>query len=343
MSIVGYNGSMKVGVDVGALAGVANSGPSGVYRVTQEFLRTLEKYPTNYDFVTYRPEYFSPGWNYLELPLRLLKDRVEAYIGLSQALPKFYTGKKVLLVYDLGFEHYPKLYENPARLKRISQESVSRADAIVTMSLNTKEDLIRLYNCDSKKISVTYGGVSPSFIPRNEEDIREVRKRYNLQGDFFIFVGQNRQVKNIQFLIKVFEEVKKVQKDIFLVIVGRGYQIINSDAVRVLGRVPDRELSALYSEARSFVTASLYEGFGLPIVEAMACKCAVIASKVGALPDVVDDAGFLLQQNSQAKYTEAILLLAQDRQVRLDLANKGLERSKKFSWNRFTKDVVGQI
>jgi len=181
------------------------------------------------------------------------------------------------------------------------------------------------------------------FIPRDEEEIMGVRKRYNLQGDFFIFVGQNRQVKNIQFLIKVFEEVKKVQKDISLVIVGRGYQIINSDAVRVLGRVPDKELSALYSDARAFVTASLYEGFGLPIVEAMACKCAVISSKVGALPEVVDEAGFLLQQNSQAEYIEAILLLAQDRQVRLDLANKGLERSKKFSWNRFTKDIVGQI
>jgi len=340
---MGYNRNMKVGVDVGALDGVRDAGPSGVYRVTQEFLRTLKEYPTNYEFLSYRPSYLSLGWNYLELPIRLIKDRVDAFIGLSQALPRFYRGKKVLLVYDLGFEHYPKLYENSARLKRISQDAVSSADAIVTMSENTKEDLIRLYGCKSKQISVVYGGVNNVFTPRSSEEIESVRKRYNLYEDFFIFVGQNRQVKNIQFLIKVFEEAKKIQKDIFLVIVGRGYHNISSNAVRVLGRVPDKELSALYSTSYGLIAASLYEGFGLPIIEAMACKCPVVASEVGALPEIVGDGGILLKQNNQSEYVETILMLASNRQVRLDLANKGLERSMKFSWKRFTKEVVGLI
>jgi len=340
---MGYNRNMKVGVDVGALDGVRDAGPSGVYRVTQEFLRTLKEYPTNYEFLSYRPSYLSLGWNYLELPIRLIKDRVDAFIGLSQALPRFYRGKKVLLVYDLGFEHYPKLYENSARLKRISQDAVSSADAIVTMSENTKEDLIRLYGCKSKQISVVYGGVNNVFTPRSSEEIESVRKRYNLYEDFFIFVGQNRQVKNIQFLIKVFEEAKKIQKDIFLVIVGRGYHNISSNAVRVLGRVPDKDVSALYATSYGLITASLYDGFGLPIIEAMACKCPVVASEVGALPEIVGDGGILLKQNNQSEYVETILMLASNRQVRLDLANKGLERSMKFSWKRFTKEVVGLI
>lgn len=335
--------SMRVGIDVGAIDGFESAGISGVYRVTQQFLRTLEKYSTNYEFISYKPRYICAGWNYFELPLRLMRDRTEAYIGLSQALPRFYHGRKVLLVYDLGFEHYPKLYENSKRLKRISRYSVSRADKVVTMSQNTKDDLVRLYGCDEKKISVSYGGVSGLFVPRDEDQIAKARKRYNLYGNFFIYVGQNRQIKNVQFLIKVFEEAKKVQNDVFLVIVGRGYQGMNSSVVRVLGRVPDKELSALYSASYGFITASLYEGFGLPVIEAMVCGCPVVASGVGALPEIVADAGLVLSQNNLAEYVEAVVLLARDRQVRHDLIIKGLERSKKFSWNRFVKDVIGQI
>lgn len=335
--------SMRVGVDVGAIDGFRSAGMSGVYRVTQQFLHTLEKYSTNYEFISYKPSYICAGWNYLELPLRLMKDKIEAYIGLSQALPRFYKGRKVLLVYDLGFEHYPKLYENSNRLKRISKDSVSRADKIVTMSQNTKEDLIRLYGCDERKISVSYGGVSDLFVQRDKDQIEKARKRYNLYGNFFIYVGQNRQIKNIQFLIKVFEEAKKIYDDISLVIVGRGYQGMNSSVVRVLGRVPDRELSALYSVSYGFVTASLYEGFGLPVIEAMACGCPVVASGVGALPEIVGDAGLVLSQNNLTEYVEAVVWVAKDRELRHNLILKGLGRSGKFSWNRFTKDVIGQI
>ncbi len=354
---------MKIGVDAGCLAVTDKRLKVGVYQVTFNLLKELGKIDRRTDFLLFS---FQPiekkimrllgprfknivalpkkGWRFFALPKSLYLNKVDLFIGPSQALPYFCPCSSLVIVHDLGFEHYPWCYsESYRQLRRITRQAVKKANLIVAVSLATKKDLIKFYRVPQEKIKVVYEGVDPFFKPVKDK---------KTVPPYFLFVGALKPIKNIPFLLQGFARfLTQTKKNFFLVLSGgdlwldpeipRKIKELNlSKNLRQLGFVPEKDLPALYSGATAFVSPSLYEGFGLTLLEAMACGCPVIAGNTGAQPEVVGKAGILVDLTDVAALTQAMLKISTDLKFRSQLAAVGLVRAKQFSWEKFAQKII---
>ena len=235
-------------------------------------------------------------------------------------------------------------------LNRWVPHSVAQADAVIAVSEATCRDLIELYQTPPAKIKVLYHGVSSNFRPVIEPlQIQEVRQKYGLgQSPFILSVGTVQPRKNYQRLIQALAQVKG---EIKLVIAGgKGWSYENILAevdkqglqgrVHFPGFVAEADLPALYSAATIFVYPSLYEGFGLPILEAMACGLPVIASDQSSLPEVVGKAGLLIKPGEVEAIATAINRLLGDEALRQALSSAGLARAAEFTWDKMAAQLV---
>ena len=256
----------------------------------------------------------------------------------------------VTMVHDLSHILYPE-YHPKERVEYLDKElkkSLDTSDKIIAISNATKDDLIKYNLADAKKIEVIYNGVSSSFKPLHQHDKSdEILKKYDLKvKSYFLFVGTLEPRKNLQLLLKSYMlYIQKVQDPTPLILVGGGgwksevfdellQEALNSLHVKALGFVKDEELAVLYAGAKVFVYPSVYEGFGLPPLEAMASQTAVITSNVSSLPEVVEDAGMLIDPLDEEKLLEAMMLLDTHDELRNSYEQKGLIQAKKFSWDR---------
>ncbi|MDO8451754.1 MAG: glycosyltransferase family 1 protein [bacterium] len=357
---------MIIGVDAGALAVTDERLKVGVYRVTSELLKTLtvldEK--NDYRLYSFRPIEQgimdtlgrrmtnvvlapSTGWLSVRLPIELMRKPVDIFLGLSQALPQN-SSYNIGFVYDVGFLHQPENYHGAApKLRKQTEVAVSRSDHIITISHASKSDLVNAYPGVSAKISVAYPGVSHEFKPGGDV--------FRPSRPYFLTVGSLSKVKNIPTLIRAFARCIKTMKVPYsLILAGGDYwknpeimrTIEETDASRFLslpGYIPDSELPAYYRGARAFVTVSPYEGFCLPVVEAMACGCPVIGARSGGTAEVIGDAGICIDPFDEARIADALFTLAQDQKTRDRLRLLGLKRSRLFSWNAFGTHVLNKI
>lgn len=232
--------------------------------------------------------------------------------------------------------------------------TVRFADAIIADSECTRRDIVRLLRVPDERIRVIYPGVGESFRPQSARQIDACRLRYSLPKEYILYVGTIEPRKGVATII---EALARASARHHLVIAGkRGWywesalrrvSALNlEEQVHVLDYVPDADLPALYSGAKAFVFPSRYEGFGLPVLEAMACGCPVICSSTSSLPEVVGEAALLVTPGDPDLLAEAIDLLVDSADLQQDLRERGLRRAGRFTWEdtaHLTLEVYGQV
>lgn len=354
-------GKVKIGVEAGCLGIKDERLKVGVYQVTFNLLQQLGKSDRKNEYLLYsflpiskevlshfgkrmknilvRPTF---GWNYLALPLRLLKDKPDFFLGPSQSLPAFLPCPSIVIVHDLGYEHCPEFYKDFQKLRNNTQRAIGKASRIIAVSEFTKKDLRETYQISEEKISVAYEGIDPIFRPQPQIKIAK---------PYFLFVGALKKSKNIPRILQAFAEFLRLSKKDFSLVLAGGDLWLDKeiapmikkfglkDEVKFLGFVPKKNLPGLYSGATAFVSPSLYEGFGLTLLEAMACGCPVIAANTGAQPEVIGEAGILIDPENVSEITRALIKIATDLNFRQKLIGLGLARAKKFSWKKFSEEI----
>jgi glycosyltransferase involved in cell wall biosynthesis len=227
-----------------------------------------------------------------------------------------------------------------------------RATRVMTVSDSSKRDIVRLFGTDPDKISVIYNAYDERFgVEPREEDVVRVRERYQLHDEFVLYAGNVKPHKNLERLIEAFDIVRKRGLDhLKLVLIGDDiskyaalrravHQHQLHKYVRFLGYLPEETLAVMYRLAGVFVFPSLYEGFGLPPLEAMASGTPVVTSNVSSLPEVAGDAAILVDPYDPHAIAEGIHRVLTDEALRRDLRRKGLARAHQFSWEASVRRV----
>lgn len=252
----------------------------------------------------------------------------------------------VLTFYDVTPLLYPQTVSLKARIFfRIAATLALRAAShILTVSEATRADLTRYFSVPPEKISLTPLAADPRFQPQPSAEIDRIRAKYDLPTRFVLYFGANKPHKNLPALIDAFSQLN-TRHTPPLIIGGfwdrrypqpqqRAAQLRLGESVRFLGAVDDADLPALYSAATVFLFPSLYEGFGLPVLEAMSCGTPVACANTSSLPEIVGEAGRLFDPHAMVEIKEAMGALLEDDSLRADLSVQGLERATLFSWHR---------
>lgn len=264
--------------------------------------------------------------------------------------------KTVVTIHDLAAQYLEQYYKFPGRLylNKATEYCAKNASHIIAVSESTKRDLVQQFSVPGEKITVVYEGYDRDvFRPRALSESLALAKKYNFSKEYLLTVGTVQPRKNYKRLIKAFSSVSKQYPELNLVIVGKkGWlcediyklprQLHISQNVHFLGHVPDNELPILYSGAKAFVFPSLYEGFGLAPLEAMACGAPVVISDVSSLPEVGGDAATYVVPTSVASIEKGIrTVLSAKPGEREKLVEVSLLRASKFSWEQAAKETVG--
>ncbi len=260
----------------------------------------------------------------------------------------------LLTVHDLSFAHFPEVY-TPTLVNYLNQVvpwSVERATHILADSYATKLDLVRLWGVSEQKITVLYSGVDVSFRPISDHArLTAVRQKYGLgSAPYLIAVGTIQPRKNYQMLIRAFAPIARRTAHNLVIVGGKGWLyddiLAEVTAQNLQGRViftgfaNDGDLPALYSGATLFLFPSLYEGFGLPLLEAMACGVPVLTSNASCLPEVAEGAAVLLPPNHTAVWTEAMQALLDDPVQRAQLVTAGYGQARQFTWQKSARKLL---
>lgn len=283
---------------------------------------------------------------------RLFPD-VDLFHATDHLLPRLSRVKSVFTLHDLAFRFYPETHTSLNRwfLTLMMSRFLRAADQVVADSECTKRDAVHLYRLDEAKIKVIYGGVNPRFRPADPQEIEAVRARYGLPECLILSVGTIEPRKNLTSLVDAYRALRHRGAEFKLVIVGKKGWLYQSffrrlrelgleDEVIFPGFMPDEDLPALYSAADLFVFPSLYEGFGLPVLEAMACGVPVITSNTSSLPEVAGEAALLVDPNSVEELTSAMRSVLESKQLRDELRAKGPKQAAKFSWESAARETL---
>lgn len=276
----------------------------------------------------------------------------------AHSLPPLAPRASVATIHDLGYLVFPGEHPPATRLlrDRANRWSAARARRVIAISEATRADLIRRYGTPPGKIDVVHHGHDPSFRPiRDPHQLAAVRARHGLETPYVIFVGTLQPRKNLERLLLAFDRVAGPgEQPLTLALAGGiGWQearlrralagLRAPDRVRVLGYVPDDDLPALMSGALALAFPSLYEGFGLPALEAMACGTPVLASNTSSLPEVVGDAGLLVNPLDTEAIAGGLDRLVRDAELRRELAERSLARAAGFTWVRAARQTLGVL
>ncbi|NQT96039.1 MAG: glycosyltransferase family 4 protein [Candidatus Omnitrophica bacterium] len=250
------------------------------------------------------------------------------------------------LIYTKFSEYLPVMKRKAAKV--LIRNAVEKGDKIIAVSENTRNDILEINPKVGSKIRVIYEAADPIFkIIEDQEGLKAVQNKYNLPDNIILFVGSLKKHKNIERLLDAFSRVRSKGVKESLVIIGRYHpheagilnKIKRSDAI-YLGEVPTEDLIAIYNLAKLFVLPSLYEGFGLPVLEAFASGLPVAASNTSSLPEVIQDAGVLFDPYDIEDICDGIYKALKDESFRHDLKERGLKRVKEFSWERTAKETL---
>lgn len=265
--------------------------------------------------------------------------------------------KQILTVHDLSFKFFPQFFSIKQRLWHLGinpKKQCRRADTIIAQSENTKRDIVDYYQIPPEKIKVIYPGISPVFADTSA-DKEKIKQKYNLPNHFILFLGTIEPRKNIIGLIEAFEKCyPSLPTSYSLILAGapswndveiheRASTSPLKDKIKFIGYVDSNEKTALYSLAVLFVYPSFYEGFGFPVLEAMTCGTPVITSNRSSLPEITNQAAYLINPNRPAEIADAIIKMIKDEKLRERFKILGLVQAKKFSWESAAKQWLELI
>ena len=312
--------------------------------------------------VLHRPAPLDERWLYrlwyrmrLPLPVQWVTGQLDLFHSPDFVLPPV-NGRipTLLTVHDLSFIHYPHVF--PERLvtylNQVVPWSIGRASHILADSAATRNDLLNIWQVPPEKVTVLYSGVHERFQPVEDVGkITAVRQKYHLDSwPYLLSVGTLQPRKNYQMLIRAFAPLVNKVPHHLVISGGKGWLYDDmlaevarqglQERVHFIGFVDDADLPTLYSEATLFAFPSLYEGFGLPLLEAMGCGTAVLTANSSSLPEVAGDAAQQLPPQDQVAWTEAMHTLLTDANLRAALALAGHQQAARFSWKASARQLL---
>lgn len=346
---------MKIAIDVSQMCYEGTGVARYVYGLTQALLNL----DTPHQFVLYagalrQRDFFeklktqSPWdkaeWHILPIPpkvaglaLSTLPIHIESLVGKvdlfhsSDWVEPRANCPVVTTIHDLVFIKYPETVEKMilnTQVKRLNK-IVKNKTHIIADSRSTKQDILEAYNIKVDQIDVVYPGIDTSYVPQSPTEVDRVKKKYNLPDQHILSLGTQEPRKNISRLVDAVKELS-----IPLVIVGKhGW----GNKTKSIGFVPDEDIKALYTGATVFAYPSLYEGFGFPVLEAMACGTPVVTSNISSLPEIVGDAAILVDPKSVDLIRAGITTAIENRDICIE---RGLKQAQKFSWENTAKHTL---
>ncbi|MEJ2148004.1 MAG: glycosyltransferase family 1 protein [Chloroflexota bacterium] len=298
-------------------------------------------------------------WTHVGLRHALRSDRPDVLFVPAHVVPWPNTMgvPAVVTIHDLGYLYYPEKHPLLSRLylNWSTRHSARTARRVIAVSKATAHDLVALNGVPEEKIRVVYSGVDKILKPvKDEAQIERLRQRLGIPGPYLLHVGSLQPRKNLTRLLEAFDQIKNTAGPLTLVLAGqhgweyhrfeeRIKQMGLNGRVILPGYVPDEDLAALYSGALIYVFPSLHEGFGFPVLEAMACGTPVVCANTSSLPELVGDAAMTVAPSDVYGMSEALLRLLNDRSLRQDLIKRGIERAGMFTWEacaRHTLEVL---
>lgn len=292
------------------------------------------------------------AWTHARLGPELALRPPDVVFVPAHVIPLTRPRAAVVTIHDLGYLAFPEAHTARRRLELhlTTLWSVRAARQVIAISGATRDDLIRHYRADPARISVVHHGLSAGFSPLDDaSQIVAARARYGIGASYFLYVGTVQPRKNLERLIEAFAQADI--PGVELVIAGkRGWlterierragELGVTGRVRFIGYLPDEDLPALLSGALAFVFPSLYEGFGMPVLEAMACGAPVLTACTSALPEVAGDAAILIDPADVDAIAAGLTRLAGDAELRGELRLRGLARAASFSWERCARETI---
>lgn len=272
-------------------------------------------------------------------------------------VPRFRDRRKKLVVtiYDLTVITNPECHKkaNIRHCTAGAKDAIKYADSIIAISEHTKRDLIERLGAPPELITVTQLAAGEDYYEVTDADKRRrARERYKLPENYILFVGSLEPRKNVKTLFKAYSQMKESYKKEFPLVIAGGRGWLNSDVpemvkalgieerVKFAGYIENADIAAVYSQAAAFAYPSLYEGFGLPILEAMQCGAPVITSNTSSMPEVAGDAAVLVVPTDAEELAAALESVLADEAKRVEMRRKGLERASRFSWERCARESL---
>jgi glycosyltransferase involved in cell wall biosynthesis len=299
------------------------------------------------------------------LPRVAKKDKVDILFCPGYIGPIFYQGKIALTLHDIIYQARPDLYNWPSvfdkiLLKKVSRLVAQKAKIIFVPSEFSKKEVLKYYQVAVDKVFVTPLAVDESFRQINDQNkLKEIKKKYQIKDNFIFYIGSIFNRRHLPEVIKAFEKVVGQLSNYQFLIIGANHTspFIDIDGLikqvnQKFGRqtilrqdyLSGRDLVALYNAADLLVWLSDYEGFGLPVLESMACGTPVVTSPLGSIPEVAGEAAIYVQDSSDVKeISQAIYCGLTGQSLRQDLIRRGLERANKFSWQRCAHRTLGAL
>lgn len=284
------------------------------------------------------------AWEQLAWPVQARQRGVDVLHSMAFVTPIVVNCPTVITVYDLSFVHFPDRFPRVQRwyLTHQTRRSCRRARRIITISESGRQDVHRLFGVPRSRIDVVYPGVDVVYRPYAADEVRQFRQQKG-HGRYLLHVGTLQPRKNIPVLLEAFARLNEPALQLVL-IGGKGWlydeifarvQVLGlADRVHFTGYVPDDELPLWYNAAELLVFPSLYEGFGMPVIEAMACGIPVVAANSSSIPEAVGEAGLLFAPHDVAGLAEQITAVLHDPDLSAKMRAQGLAHASQFSWKR---------
>lgn len=293
-------------------------------------------------------------WEQIAQPLALERDRPDLVHQLAFVAPVLARRPFVVTVYDLSFVHFPERLP-PARrryLRLLTRWSCQRARRVIAISRSTAADLTATFGLSPERIDVAVPGVDEAFHPLPRAEVEAFRARAGLPDRFLLYLGTLEPRKNLPLLLRAYAALPASDRSAApLVLAGaRGWMVDAidraldehdlRDSVRLPGYVPAQDLPLWYNAAEALVYPSLFEGFGLPVIEAMACGTPALVADTSSLPEAVGDMGVCLPPDDAAAWTNALAHILHDTVWRAEAGQRGRERAREFTWARTAAQTV---
>jgi glycosyltransferase involved in cell wall biosynthesis len=292
-------------------------------------------------------------WYQYSLHKLLKRINVDVFIGTDGMIPLKTRTKTLSVIHDLNFEHHPE--HLPLLLRnfycKYFPKFANKATRIATVSEFSKKDIIESYCINAQKIDVVYNGPNENYKPISENEKKTIQDNYSQGKPFFLFVGTLHPRKNLINLFKAFDQFKSQTNSEFkLLIVGRKMwwtkeiekaynQLSFKNDIIFTGRVSEDELYKITASAYALTYAPIFEGFGIPLVEAMSCGVPIITSNITSMPEVVGEAGILIDPFNINEISGAMVQITSDEKLRNELVEKSILQAKIFSWEK-TGDLL---
>ncbi len=296
-------------------------------------------------------------WFEFVLPRKLKELNIDLFLSPDGYLSLSTSIKSLAVIHDLNFEHFPEYLPLTYRFyyRHFFPKFAKKAKRIATVSQFSKDDIVSCYNVDKEKIDVVYNGAHNMYKPLNAKEITKVRNQYANGDPFFVFVGTMHPRKNIDNLLLAFDQFKKKTKsNVKIVLIGdkkwwsaeikAAYEgMEHSDDVVFTGRLDMLELCRVVASALALTYVSHFEGFGIPLIEAMNCDVPIITSDVTSMPEIAGDSAIYATSTSIDSIEDAMTLMYKDEDLRKKLIENGRKKRQKFSWDITAKNLWASI